>query len=318
MRRGAVAVIAGRLGADAGAASVLSRARMLTLALAVAFSGCAVFEARPRHVLEKAHARKAQAAAVRSAHGLELSQAAQAAIDRHDDVAAETILRQLVAFEPRSAEAHQRLGRVLQSLGRPAEAEAAYRRALELDPEYAGALTGLGSVAEAGNQPGVALARFEAAVEIAPNDADAHLGRARALEALGRADDALAAYFRTLEFAPNSVPARLRVATLQLDRNEPDQALARLDPLVEQDPDNPEARHQRGRAHLALGHIPMAVDDLTLAASKLPDRPDVHFHLALALSAAQKPGPALVAAQRALQLAPDFAAARDLTRKLRR
>ena len=248
----------------------------------------------------------------------ELSEAAQAAIDRHDGTAAVSRLRELVALEPKSAEAHHRLGTVYQSEGRLAEAEASYKRALGLDNEYVAALIGLGSIDAALVRHQAALERFDAAIEIDPRQGEAHLGRGRALEALGKTDEALASYFRALEFTPNSSDARLRVATLQLARDEPDQALARLDALVEPNPDDAEARFQRGRAHLALGHVSPALSDLKAAADKLPERPDVLLNLAFALAADHEPKAALAASDRALQLAPHYAEAQALARKLRR
>lgn len=278
--------------------------------LALALSGCAALRA-PRS------ARK-QVAAIQTAQGRELSRNAQAAIDNHDDAAALAFLTQLAAIEPRSAEVQNRLGGVLQQLGRNAEAEAAYRKALGLDREYVGALIGLGSIEAAVGRPQEALKRFDDALEIDPHQAGAHLGRAHALESLGNPDDALAAYFRVLEFAPNSTDARLRVSVLQLAANAPDQALTRLDTLVEQDPDNLEARFQRGRAHLALNHNAQARDDLQLAVAKLPNRPDILYNLALALAAHNETKAALAAADQALRLAPDYADARTLSAKLRR
>ena len=79
-----------------------------------------------------------------------------------------------------------------------------------------------------------------------------------------------------------------------------------------------EALLLRGRAHLALRHVAPAVADLRAAASRLPDRPEVHYQLALALEAASQRGDALKAAEQALRLAPDFADARSLSERLRR
>ena len=145
-----------------------------------------------------------------------LSQEAQLAIDRHDESAAEELLHQLLAMSPRSAEAQNRLGRVLLARQQLPEAEQAYRHAIELDPEYVAAMTGLGSTDYAIGRFEEALRQFEAAIELDPTNAQAHLQRGRALEALGRKDDALAAYFRALEFAPDHVATNLRVATLEL------------------------------------------------------------------------------------------------------
>jgi tetratricopeptide (TPR) repeat protein len=254
----------------------------------------------------------------RTARCQELSELAQTAIDRKDHARARGALEQLVAEAPRSAEAHHRLGQVLSLEGRPVEAEAAFRRALVLDPEYVAALIGLGEVEIQFGRPESALERFETAIEIDPHQATAHLARGRILEAMGRTDEALAAYFRVLELDPTSSPVILRIATIQLARRQPDQALARLDQALELAPDDSEAHYQRGLAHLALNHPPQAIADLRFAAGRLSRRPDVFYHLALALSADHKTGDALQAADQALKLAPNDDAARDLTRRLRR
>jgi tetratricopeptide (TPR) repeat protein len=256
--------------------------------------------------------------AAQSARCQELSTLAQTAIDAQDYARAQGALEQLAVEAPQLAEAHQRLGLVLQIQGRLPEAEAAYRKALGLDPEYMAALIGLGEIEAQFGRPDSALQRFGAAIEIDPHQAKAHLAEGRVLEAMGRTDEALAAYFRTLELDPGAEPVILRIATIQLARSQADQALARLDQALELVPDDPEAHYQRGRAHLALNHLPPAIEDLRFAADRYPQRADVFFYLALACSADHKTADALQAAERALKLAPNDAATRDLSRRLRR
>jgi tetratricopeptide (TPR) repeat protein len=275
----------------------------------LALAGCALVN--PRH--DRNIPSSSQAALCQ-----QLSQSAQAAIDRQDYDLALVDLERLVAESPRSAEAHHRIGKILQIQGRFDQAKQAYRRALELDREYVGALIGLGEIEDHLGQPEAALGRFESAIEIDPHQAEAHFARGRVLEAIGRTDDALAAYFRTLELNPTSAPAILRVATIQLNRNDPDQALTRLDQVLELTPADPDAHHRRGLAHLALKHPRQAVADLQFAARHLADRPEVFYHLALALQADHQSQGALAAAERAVALAPGYADARNLTQKLRR
>jgi len=246
------------------------------------------------------------------------SERAQQAVDAGDLERAEGELGRLVALAPRSPEGYQRLGSVLLLRGRPVEAEASLRKALELDPDYVGALIGLGRIEADLGQLASALKRLETAVEIEPHDATGHLGLARVLEALGRTDEALAAYFRALEFDPFLTEANRRIAAIQLARGEADQALVRLDQTIESAPGDSEAVFLRGRAHLALRHVPQAVDDLRNASQRLPDRPDVHVALALALDAASRRGAALQAVDEALRLAPDDLDARSLSERLRR
>ncbi len=178
-------------------------------------------------------------------------------------------------------------------------------RALKCDPDYVQALIGLGEAEAMLGDRASALKRFETAIEIDPYRPHAHFCKGRLLEATGQTDQAMAEYFRALEFDPNNAETSLRIAALQLARNQPDQALARLDQVVELAAQNAEARLVRGRAYLALGYIPQAIADLRSAATQMPDQPQVHYYLALALEADRKPAEALGAAQQALRLAPD-------------
>jgi len=247
-----------------------------------------------------------------------ISERAQAAIDRQDLEQARNELLQLVAQTPGSAEAHQRLGKVLQLQGRLNEAEACFRRALELDPDYVAALIGLGNIEAARREFPSDLNRFETAIEIDPPNAEAHFACAGLLETMGRPDEALAAYFRALEFNPLHPEVSQRIGAIQLARNQPDQALARLDQAVDLAPENGDVRVLRGRAHLMLRHFPQAIADFRTAAEHLPDRADVYYLLAVALDADHRSADALKAAQEALRLSPDYADARELSQKLRR
>ena len=183
--------------------------RCLSLCLLAASAGCSWHGTRRGHSQDPPTAEQA-------ARTQEISERAQAAIDRSDLEQAKMELLQLTALIPGSAEAHQRLGKVLQLQGRLNEAEACFRRALQLDPDYVGALIGLGTIEAAKGDPQSALKRFQSAVEIEPHDAEAHFACARHFEAMGRTDEALAAYFRTLEFNPLHPEVSQRIGAIQL------------------------------------------------------------------------------------------------------
>jgi tetratricopeptide (TPR) repeat protein len=248
----------------------------------------------------------------------QISERAQAAIDRGDYEAARADLMQLVQEEPDSPEALQRLGTVLMLQGRPAEAECHFRAALARDRDYVDAMLGLGQIEADRGDAVTAMKRFDTAIAIDPRRPKAHYLLGRTREAVGQVDEALASYFRALEFDPNDVPSATRVAAIQLARSQPDQALARLDQTVELAPGDGEVRALRGLAHWKLHHVPEAIADLKAAARRLPDRPEVYYHLALVLEADHKPADARSAAEQALRLAPADAAVRELSERLRR
>jgi tetratricopeptide (TPR) repeat protein len=251
-----------------------------------------------------------------AARAQQISEHAQQALDHGDYEQARVDLLELVDQAPNSPEAQQRLGTILQLEGRLAEAEACFQAALQHDADYVEALIGLGQVEAQRGDPLAAIKRFETAIEIDPHRSKGHYSLGCILEAMGNTDEALAEYFRALEFEPTSPEVGLRIAAIQLTRNQPDQALSRLDQAVELVPDNAEARALRGRNHLALRQYRQAADDLTIAASRLPGRSDIFYQLALALEGDHKPTEALIAAEQAVRLAPDFAEARSLSHRL--
>jgi tetratricopeptide (TPR) repeat protein len=250
------------------------------------------------------------------ARNLKFSEHAQEAIDRGDYEQARIELLQLANEVPSSAEAKQRLGMVLQLEGKLAEAEECYRAALQRDPDYVEALIGLGQVEAQQGQITPALKHMEAAIEIDPQRPRGHFSLGRLLETQGRTDEALAEYFRALELEPTNAEVSVNIGAIQLSRNQPDQALSRLDQAVELAPDNGEARNLRGHAHLTLRHFGQAADDFREAVTRLPNRADVYYNLALALEGDRKPADALHAAEQALHLAPNFADARTLSQRL--
>ncbi len=248
----------------------------------------------------------------------QISERAQAAIDRGDYEQARADLVQLVAQEPGSPEALQRLGTVLMLENRLAEAEGCFHAALARDHDYVEAMLGLGQVEAQRGDAASALKRFETAISIDPRRPKAYFLLGRAREAVGQTDEALSAYFRAVEFDANDVPSIVRIAALQLARTQPDQALSRLDQAVELAPADGEARALRGLAHWTLHHVPEAIADLRAAAQRLPDRPDIYYHLALALEADHKRADARSAAEQALRLAPADSAVHQLSERLRR
>ena len=226
---------------------------------------------------------------------------------------------QLVAHSPGSAEAHHRLGRVLQLQGRLNEAEACFRRALELDPDYVGALIGLGTIEAARGEPRSALKRFEMAIEIEPHDAEAHFARARVLDSMGKTDEALARLLPNPRIQPacilRSAGASARSSLRETSPIRPwSGSTRRLTSL-------PTMARSTCFAAVRTCSCGMLLRPSSTSAwppASFPGRADVHYQLALALEAAHMKTEALKAAETALRLAPNYADARDLSERLRR
>ena len=97
-----------------------------------------------------------------------------------------------LALDPRHADAHVNLGRLLHESGDPASAEGHYRRALETRPDDATAVFDLGVALEDLGREAEALEAYDRAIALDPGNADAHYNAASLCERSGRPADALA------------------------------------------------------------------------------------------------------------------------------
>ena len=107
-----------------------------------------------------------------------------------------------LALNPRHADAHLNLGRILHEEGAVSSAEAHYRDALEADPASARAFYNLGVALEDQGRRSGAVEAYEAALRLDPDLAVAHFNMSRLFEALGYPTEALrhlAAYKRILD-----------------------------------------------------------------------------------------------------------------------
>jgi tetratricopeptide (TPR) repeat protein len=106
------------------------------------------------------------------------------------DEAAEAYRRAL-ALDPRHADAHVNLGRLMHESGDAEAAREHYHRALDCRPDDATAAFNLGVALEDLGRPREALAAYENALALDPGNADAHYNAASLCERLGQPADAL-------------------------------------------------------------------------------------------------------------------------------
>jgi tetratricopeptide (TPR) repeat protein len=107
------------------------------------------------------------------------------------------------------------------------EARSAYERALELDPRHADAHVNLGRILHDAGDPRAAESHYRAALEAGPH-ATAAFDLGVALEDQGRLDESANAYDRALVWDPDLVDAHYNLARLLETRGEPVAALRHL------------------------------------------------------------------------------------------
>jgi Tfp pilus assembly protein PilF len=162
---------------------------------------------------------------------------------------AEQVFRQVVAADPRVAQAWFLLGSAAQLQGKVAEAVNGYERVLALEPNHAEALNNLGFALQTQGKTERALECLERGVQLKPDYADAHSNLGNVLQEIGRLDDAIASYRRALALKP----------------------------------DYADAYNNLANAFRAQGQMALAIEYYSRALDLKPDHPVIHMSRAMAL-----------------------------------
>jgi Flp pilus assembly protein TadD len=157
---------------------------------------------------------------------------------------------QLLAKNPRDADAWTRRGDALSALGRSSEAGTSYASAIEIKPRDTKALVGLGRVRLL-QDPATAETLFARAVTLDARDAAAmsNLGVARDLQ--GHHASAQEAYRMALGITPGSVAVQVNLGLSLALSGDPNGAVRLLRPLATSPGATPRVRHDLALA-LAL------------------------------------------------------------------
>jgi tetratricopeptide (TPR) repeat protein len=135
-------------------------------------------------------------------------------LEQGDFAAAAAIYRELIAREPRGAEAHHCLGVAQFKLGHYGDAELLLRKAIELEPDYYAAYASLGGLLRAVGRAAESEAQLRRALKINPACADARASLGETLLLLGRARDAKSRFLKVLESSPHHIEALLGSAEI--------------------------------------------------------------------------------------------------------
>ena len=210
---------------------------------------------------------------------------------------------------PADAEPRARIGQILLTLGRAAEARAVLDEALALAPRDAHLHTNRGLALAQLGRPEEALAAFDEALRLRRDDAQTWGNRGAALLAAGDAERARESLERALELAEEAEPGWLVNLALAQDRaGDPEQARATLERAVALDPFHAPARVALAGVLVRAGVLDVAARHLDEAARLRPRSVEVERNRATLAVAAGDVTVALSHLDRALALDPDDAA----------
>lgn len=229
-----------------------------------------------------------------SAHGadsdpkrlIEVSNLYDEAVERFGDGDVEgalRVLRELVAKQPDSSQAHQELAYVLYQSRQLPEAIGVLEGALRNGVQDASLLGLLGAyLLEAGDARRV-VELLEDVVRRDPAYAEAHNYLGIAYSRLGRFEDATREYQLLLELDPSSASAHNNLGSLALTRGDVGAAIKHFESALAFDPDHASTHNGLGVAHARNGNFEEAIESWRRAVELDSRQYDALYNLAVAL-----------------------------------
>jgi protein O-GlcNAc transferase len=225
-------------------------------------------------------------------------------VGRHD--VAVDLIRQAIVFDPNNPGAHSNLGEACRAAGRSDEAVAAFQRALGLRPDYPEAYYNLGIVLREQGLLDEAVAAFQRALRLRPDFPEAHNNLGNALRDLGRLDDAVTAYRRALQLKPDLSETCNNLGNALREGGQLEESIAACRAALQLKPDYPTAHLNLGITLNERGQHDESMAECRRALELKPDYAEAHYYLGNLLRERVQLDEAVAAYRRALHFKPDY------------
>ncbi|MGO1118010.1 tetratricopeptide repeat protein [Rhodovibrionaceae bacterium A322] len=217
---------------------------------------------------------------------------------------AESLLKQVLARQPRHSDALKLLGMLRFQQDNPKEAERLLLKAIKVKPDGASYLHDLGVIRQSLGKKDAAIKAFQKAAALRPNEAARQEALAVALLTNKQIDLGISHLNKALELEPQRVSALVRLADIHQQEGRQEEALSLYEQALELAPDYAPAHNNRGSALQGLGR-PLEAAQAHQKALDLNDQvPNYWLNLGVAEMAAKNPQAALKAFDHCLVLDP--------------
>lgn len=223
---------------------------------------------------------------------------------RHEQ--AVELIRRATAVDPASALYQCNLGTALYRLGMLVDAVSAYREALRLLPDFPDALANIGGVLLDLDRKEEALQYLEKAVALNPSHPIGLTNLGLLLHRLGRSRDGMYYAQKAVEVAPQFLSAIHNCAVLMLDFQRWKDAIPYFQRWVSLDPEKPQAWQGLGNCHAHLNLRHEAAQYYWKALQLKPDFYEAASNLGLCLAEGGYDEDALVLYRKVVEINPNF------------
>lgn len=223
----------------------------------------------------------------------------------------ESVLRTVLASDPRDAAALELMGEVRARQAKSQEAEDLFRMALASDPTLMVARLNLGLLLASSHHWEEGMSSLEVVLQVNPDDktalnAEVDAALAMALDARNRGDrdGALIALLRARKYAPGNVRLLVSLGILEDEMRLYQDAAETLQQALLLEPLDPNALYAQARVQMDLQNLPQADADFRAYLKQKPSDATAHYGLGRTLLMAQKPAEARAEFQKSIELRP--------------
>lgn len=214
------------------------------------------------------------------------------------------LIRQSIAAAPNVPDFHSNLGEVYRALGQLDDAIASYRKAIALKPDYPEAYSNLGVALKGKGQLDEVISVCRQAIALKPNFAEAYHNLGNALCDQARLDEAIAAQRQAIVLKPDFVEAHSNLGIALIQKGQVDEAIVALHQAILLRPGFPEAFCNLGIALDRKGRRVEAIDAYNRAIALNPSFAEAHSNLGIALFHDGRLNEAIAAFRMAVALKP--------------
>ncbi len=215
------------------------------------------------------------------------------------------LIQRSIEIDPKRAEAHHNFGDALRSQGKPDEAIAEYSKAIDLRPDWAEAHGALGTALREQGNLDAAIEEFKKVVRLNPGLPAGYLSLGKAFHIQGKRAKALAAYATAIRLKPDWPDAHDSLGNALWDEGRLDEAIHAYSKAVELNPGQITANWSMGKIFSRLGRLDDAIACFRRAVNFHPDNAKAHFFLGHILQKAGRLDEASAAYREATRLRPD-------------
>jgi len=196
---------------------------------------------------------------------------------------AEALYRQILAADPRHADALHLMGVVAHQVGQNEVAVGLIRQAIALKPHFPEAHYNLGNALCEKGCVDEAIAAYSRAIALQPNFPESYYNLGNGLRGKGRVDEAIAAYGKAIVLRPNYSEAYSNLGVALSDRGQLDEAIAASRQAIALRANYPEAYNNLGIALQGKGELDQAIAAYRQAIALHFNYAEAHVNLAFVL-----------------------------------